>query len=370
MGSRRAAGAAVAVAVLVAAGGGWWWTRPQRRSPAGPARVLTATAAVVRTDLASTVQLPATLGYAGSYQVAAGAGGTVTALPRPGQVIRGGQALYEVDGAPVYLFYGSRPSWRPLAAGVGPGPDVTQLEANLTRLGYGGMTVDERFTAATAQALRRWQRATGQPVTGRLALGRVGYEPGPVRVAAVGTALGTPPAPGTPLLTLTSTRPVVSVAVPPAQTVLVHPGDPVTVTLPTGRSTPGRVTAVSPVAVGPPGAGSAGIGAAGAGPAPGRGGDPAPVSVPATVSLADPAAAAGLDQAPVTVTITDRRVAGVLAVPVTALVALAGGGYAVWVDDAGGRRLVPVAPGLFATTLVQVTGRDLRAGDRVEVPTG
>jgi multidrug efflux pump subunit AcrA (membrane-fusion protein) len=77
---------------------------------------------------------------------------------------------------------------------------------------------------------------------------------------------------------------------------------------------------------------------------------------------------ATLDQAPVTVSVVDRQVHGVLAVPVTALAALAGGGYGVWVDRPGPRHLVPVTTGLFATSLVEVQGAGLSAGDEVEVP--
>jgi hypothetical protein len=87
------------------------------------------------------------------------------------------------------------------------------------------------------------------------------------------------------------------------------------------------------------------------------------------VTLDRPAVAAGLDQTPVSVTVTDQRVTDVLAAPVTALVALAGGGYAVWLHPAtAARRLVAVTPGLFTDTLVQLTAPGLRAGDLVEVP--
>jgi multidrug efflux pump subunit AcrA (membrane-fusion protein) len=140
------------------------------------------------------------------------------------------------------------------------------------------------------------------------------------------------------------------------QTGLVHVADTVAVTLPDGTTTPARVTAVSTVATG------------------GDRGDAAPPSgppqatVPAQVTLDDPSVAAHLDQAPVTVSVTDRTVHGVLAVPLTALVALAGGGYGVWVVHPGGRHLVGVTPGLFASTLVQVESGGLAAGDAVEVP--
>jgi hypothetical protein len=61
----------------------------------------------------------------------------------------------------------------------------------------------------------------------------------------------------------------------------------------------------------------------------------------------------------------------VLAVPVDALVALAGGGYAVEeVTSDGSHQLVAVTPGLFddAQGLVEVSGKGLAAGQRVVVP--
>jgi len=87
-----------------------------------------------------------------------------------------------------------------------------------------------------------------------------------------------------------------------------------------------------------------------------------------TVALRDPGAAGTLDVADVTVNIVSARIKGVLAVPINALVALVEGGYAVEVVDSGARRLVPVEPGLFANSLVQVTGSGISAGTRVEVP--
>ena len=97
------------------------------------------------------------------------------------------------------------------------------------------------------------------------------------------------------------------------------------------------------------------------------------------VSLTSPSgtpdAVANLDQAPVTVNVTNQSATGVLAVPITALVALAGGGYGVYVRDGGARRLVAVTPGLFADTLVEIRGSAsqgdaLHEGDTVEVPAG
>jgi multidrug efflux pump subunit AcrA (membrane-fusion protein) len=71
----------------------------------------------------------------------------------------------------------------------------------------------------------------------------------------------------------------------------------------------------------------------------------------------------------VTVTIAVGRVFNVLTVPVDALLAQTGGGYAVEVTGPGGHHLVMVTPGLFddAAGLVQVTG-SLTSGQHVVVP--
>jgi hypothetical protein len=90
----------------------------------------------------------------------------------------------------------------------------------------------------------------------------------------------------------------------------------------------------------------------------------------ATIPAYIPAKARGLDKAPVEVEITTKGVENALNVPVTAIVGKSGGGFAVEVVRADGRReLVAVKLGLFDTAggRVQAEG-DLRVGDRVVVP--
>jgi hypothetical protein len=338
--------------------------------PAAAPAVAVAYAPVVRTGLTNTVQVSGSLGYAGSYTIVNQAQGTAyTGLPAAGTTIRRGQQLYAVDGAPITLFYGGVPEWRPLFAGVAPGRDVAQLNRNLIVLGYGaGLSDSEYFTGATAYAVELWQAARGLPVTGTVPLGQVAYAPGPLRVTGVTPVLGSPPQPGTSVLTATSPVPVVIAQVPVGQEYLVKAGDIVTVTLPDGvTTTPGVITSIASVA-------SSGGGSSGAapgqspGPGSGSGSGTSQDTVQMTVRLTHPGAAGRLDQAPVSVNIISAQVRDVLAVPVSALVALAGGGYAVDVVQGGTVHLVAVQTGLFSQTLVQVSGAGLAAGMRVQVP--
>jgi hypothetical protein len=331
---------------------------------AGAATV--ASAPVVRADLTNTAQVSGSLGYAGSYAIVNQDQGTAyTALPGVGVTIRRGQQLYAVDGTPVILFYGGTPEWRPLSVGVAPGRDVAQLNRNLIALGYGaGLSGSGYFTGATAYAVEVWQAASGLPVTGTVPLGQVAYAPAALRITGVTPSPGAVPQPGGQLLTATSTVPVVVAAVPVSQEYLVRPGDRVTVTLPDGvTTTPGVIASVSSVAT----AAQPGASSAEPSQAPG-GGTGNQATVQMTVRLTHPGEAGHLDQAPVAVNIVTAQARGVLAVPISALVALAGGGYAVEVVNGSARHLVAVQTGLFSDTLVQVSGTGLVVGTKVEVP--
>jgi Putative peptidoglycan binding domain len=395
---RVRAGLLAGVLVLVVAGGGWAVARGSllgRSAAATPTpEVPTGTAKVARTDVVERQQVAGTLGYGDSVTVvgqsqdgggSSGAGGggsgaggggqaqggTLTRVPAVGAVIGRGQALYELDGHPVPLWHGSRPAWRAFQLGMTDGPDVRQLEANLVALGLDpdrAMTVDRHFSWATAAAVKRWQQASGRARTGAVPLGQVVFLPGPIRVATVTATVGAPLPAGTAILSATSTRPLVTVALDPAMQQQVRRGDRVEVTLPDGKTTRGTVASVGRVAT----QSSTGSGQEG-GQDPSQSGNSnssGQATVQVTVRLANPRAAGGLDQAPVQVAITTQAHRGVLAVPISALLAQAGGGYAVELVEGGARRRVPVGTGLFDETagLVEVNGAGLAEGATVEVP--
>lgn len=340
----------------------------------------TATAAVMRTTLASQQQVAGTLERARTYTlVSQQSAGTVTELPTPGSVIGRGQPLYWIDGHAVRLLYGTQATWRTLALGVTDGADVLQLKRNLKALGftaYGALTVNDNFDWATAVAIEQWQRAQGAAQTGVIPLGVIAFLPGAVRVTSQLALAGSPAAPGAQLLGLSSTDLAVSVPLDPSLRQLVHGGDRVQIQLPEGQTTPGRVTQIGAEATAAGGqttlAGSPSANAGGAAPSssgfPTQGGGAPSATVPVMISLDRPGDARGLDQVPVQVGITDTVHRDVLAVPITALLALAGGGYAVAVDQKASRTLIPVNPGIFGGKLVEVSSSRLLPGMRVEVP--
>ena len=362
-GRRRLGGwVALGIVVVVAAGAVSAW-RAGVFSPAassgagGQGAPAPATAAVTRQELAATTPVAATLGYAGSYPVTGQGGGTLTWLPPAGQVIRQGQVLYKTgNGSPVVLLYGSVPAWRTLGEGI-TGQDVSQLNNDLVRLGYAGRADIvaagwDYYSWETAYAVQRLEEHLGVSFPpGSLSLGQVVFEPEALRVTQLTGSLGSP-ASG-PVLAATSDRHVVMIPLDASGQSEVMAGDTVTVTLPDGTTAPGAISSVGTVATTTSGPGQ----------------NPA-TTIPVQVTLTDPGAAGTLDQAPVTVDITTQNSPGpVLAVPVTALLAQAPGGYAVEVAGPGNtRRYVPVTVGIFdgADGLVQVTGA-LTPGQRVVV---
>jgi hypothetical protein len=306
-------------------------------------------------------------------------GTTYTFLPKVGDIIEEDQAVYSVSNVPVPLLYGSIAAYRAFYAGMADGADVGELTHDLIALGYGaGLAQSDHYSAATAAAVERWQTALGMPATGEILLGQAVFEPGPIRVTTVTPTVGASPAGGGSggsagtVLTATSTTPIVTVALDVTQEYLVKPGDGVTVVLPDGTSTAGgHVETVGDVAT-CPGGGASGSGSGGSA-------DQSPCSssgsnnnstptVTVTITLDSNPPGSRLDQAPVNVNITSQRADNVLAVPVNALLALAGGGFGVDVVTGNSTQLVGVTTGLYSSTLVQISGPGISAGTRVEVP--
>jgi peptidoglycan hydrolase-like protein with peptidoglycan-binding domain len=337
-----AAGGAVAVvaAVVLLAGGD--------EAPPVRAASATATAAVERRDLVDRESVGGTLGYADAAALLAGTTGVVTGLPEPGSVIRRGEALYRLDDEPAaWLLYGSLPAWRDFSSAMTDGEDVRQLERNLRALGHdpdGDMTVDDDWDWATTAAVLRFQDERGLTEDGTLARGEVSFRDGAARVGELRAALGQSVAPGAQIADLSTTRRVVTVDLEATRQSLAREGATVTVDMPGGRTARGRIGEVGRVAEQPAD----------------EGGEP---TIEVTIALRGRAARGrGFDQAPVDVGFEADRRRDVLVVPVTALLARAGGAFAVEKADGG---LIDVEPGAYAEDYVEVTGDGLREGLRV-----
>ncbi|MCW2915811.1 MAG: efflux transporter periplasmic adaptor subunit [Actinomycetia bacterium] len=314
------------------------------------------TADVVRTDLAARTEVDGTLGYAHTYTVLAGGAGRLTWLPTVGTVIRRGQRMYGVDGHRVPLVYGAIPLWRALQSGMSNGRDVLELERNLVALGYGSsLTVDRHFTYATMQAIKDWQDDLGVTKSGSVQPGDVVVQPGAIRVTSLKAVLGGQAAGN--VLTATSTERQVTVNVPVSQQEIAKQGAEVHISLPGGKTTTGHIFSVGTVAT---------AGSTDSRSQTGQGTETA--TIPVSITLDKPGAAGRFDGAPVTVGFTSTLHKSVLAVPVNALLAAPGGGYAVDVVESTGRvRSVPVRLGIFADDNLEVSG-DLTAGMKVQVP--
>ncbi|GGJ28327.1 efflux RND transporter periplasmic adaptor subunit [Streptomyces brasiliensis] len=356
----RRSKAAVAVSALLAVGAtaagavGWSTTHTGQDTKAtAPVRVRTAT--VTRTDLSDSRTLPGTLGFGRSHVLRSTSQGVVTLLPKPGARAARGKALYRIDDRPVPVFFGDTPFFRTLAKTGVRGHDVSVLADNLRALGYdtgpavtpAGPGEGEEFTPALAAALKRWQHDTGQDATGTLVPGRAVVLPGPVRVDTVEAQPGD--AADAALLTYTSAAKSVTVAVEATDVGTIKAGHKAHISLPDGRTIRGTVTTL-------------GRTVQGGGTAQDTAEQTGPATIDVTVVPDRAADVQSLDAAAVQVRFDTTTRKGVLAVPVSALVALREGGYALQRPDG---TLVAVTTGMFAGGLVEVSGKALTDGLKV-----
>jgi peptidoglycan hydrolase-like protein with peptidoglycan-binding domain len=244
--------------------------------------------------------------------------------------------LYRVDDSPVMLMAGPVPAWRPFGIGMTDGPDVRQLQAGLIAGHFAGglfTTPTGHYDLATADAVERWQAARGLTVTGSIPLGQVVFLPAAVLVGAMSVAAGEAAAAGQRPYQVTTGQRTVTVPVNPNLPPTTV-GESVSIVLPSQASVPGTISAAgsAQLTVTPRGATGTGM------------------NVQVQVSLAV------------------QTARDVLAVPVSALLALAGGGYGLEVvGPTGVHRLVGVTAGLFASGQVQISGSGITAGTRVVV---
>ena len=117
-------------------------------------------APVTRQDLVRNEEFDGVTGYGESFPLVLSLEGTLTALPDPGQEIKPGDVIAEINGQPVIAADGTVPLWRDLDSSVEDGADVLQVEQMLADLGYAAehdVTVDDDWTGATTEAVKAFQ---------------------------------------------------------------------------------------------------------------------------------------------------------------------------------------------------------------------
>ncbi|MCX5342029.1 peptidoglycan-binding protein [Streptomyces atratus] len=315
------------------------------------------TVAVQKGSLSTGIQVGGALSYDTPTPVIASGHGTITALPAVGAVIKAGAKFYEVDGRPVVLLTGDRPMWRDLGPGISDGPDVEQLKRNLIKLGYAdglGLAADQKFTPATVTAVKRWQRALGEKQTGTVTLGSVVMLPqAAVRVQQLGAQLGSVLG-ATAVMTVTGPDLVATARPADNQLSQFKPNGRVTVKLADGSTINGRIRSLV-------------HGGSGDGGDNGSDGSGGADKTTVTIALDHQRQAKQAGPSSVTVTVVGETVSDALIVPVTALLALDGGGYGVQVVSGTTTRLVRIQLGLVADAKAQITG-DVQAGAQVVIP--
>jgi peptidoglycan hydrolase-like protein with peptidoglycan-binding domain len=343
--------ATLAVAVLAVVGFGGTDGATPATGSTGPA----ATTKITKQTLADAKTVIGQLDYGDATPLAGKATGTVTWLPAVGATIRRGGALLRADNNPVTLLYGPLPAYRPLVVGT-EGPDVKQFEQNLKALGYSGFAVDEKYSASTASAVKKWQKELGRTETGMVDVAAVVYAAGPLRVEEQKVRIGAPAAGD--VLTYTGTQKVVTLDVDADDHAWAVRGTSVTVTLPGKVSVTGKIEKVGNEAS----SDDSGNNQNGQNPGTGN------ATVPVTVTIADQKKLGALAKTPVDVRYVAEERKDVLTVPVAALLALAEGGYGLELVTSGGTQIVAVEAGLFADGRVEVRGPDIAEGQTVGMP--
>ena len=234
------------------------------------------------------------------------------------------------------------------------GTDILQLEKALLALQYdagGKLEADGVFTLESIAAIIEFQNAGALEVDGIIDLGEVVFLPGAARVTDQLTTEGNVIGAGSNVLDISFSPKVVRMDLPSDEQGLLVVGSEVVVELPDQSKVPASVISVSNTAEAPING-------------------PGLATFDVVIELTDSQLALGLDEAPVEVIVVSDSVVDVMAIPVSALVALLEGGYAVELDTGNGtRKYVGVETGFFGEDgMIEIVSSELEPGDRVVIP--
>ncbi len=181
-----AIGLVVVAVVLILAG------LPGASQGASTGNKVSGSATVQRRNLVATDTEAGTLSYAHPQTVFDRLTGTVTWLPAVGALIKLGQTLFKVNGAPVVLFNGSTPAYRDLDSSDTNGSDIYELNADLKAMGFNAtnIVVNNAWQSATTTGVEDWQASEGMAETGTITFGQITFLPGAQRITTVNTVLG------------------------------------------------------------------------------------------------------------------------------------------------------------------------------------
>jgi peptidoglycan hydrolase-like protein with peptidoglycan-binding domain len=299
------------------------------------------------------------------YLVTGLSGATIDRFAAADTEVTTGTVVYWSNGLPVVAIEGDAAATpvlsRSLSDGVSDGADVKLYEQALAALDFTAdstMTVDDHFDAATATATAAWWASLGITVDAAAVVVPAGsffVVPAGLSVGAALVPEGTVLEGDTVVISLTAPSRRVTTTAPVGDDTYAL-GATIDVEFPDGIVEPGTVVDVGNVA-------SDTTGTPGDTP-----------SVTITLGVENiPSTVDSFVEIPVTLRVVSANVPQAIVVPVSALIALKEGGYAVEVvtgtaaDGTNQTSLVGVEPGLYTNGFVQVEG-DLAADSDVVVP--
>ena len=271
------------------------------------------------------------------------------------------------------LLFGQIPAWREIKMGITPGLDIKQLKHNLAMLGYGSESTtnesSEIFTSLTKESIKKMQVDLGLNSTGTLSLGDIVFLPGKstVQYNSNFPSIGTVVSPNSVVISLLpieeeslsnktltpqsfKSLQKVSTTIPVVNKELIQIDSQVKIELPNELEVYGSVSDIGKIAIIPQG---------------NQSGDP---YLEVSITIKGDKSFPEWTGANVTVYVTREIASAVMAVPVTSLVSLLGGGYGLEVVTNNTTQLVPVEVGMYSDGWVEVRSEYLKTGVKVMNP--